>query len=59
MRIIHDEILPTPFSLNWSLGLVDLTGNLRNQGIKVDIGAYESSPEIPIFVNGFDSTSMD
>ena len=45
---------PIPFQSAWSLGDVDLLGNERLQDGKVDIGAYESSPEIPIFANGFE-----
>ncbi|MCF6299528.1 MAG: hypothetical protein L3J52_00150 [Proteobacteria bacterium] len=44
--------IPTPFEQNWSHGSVDLPGNLRKQGSRVDIGAYESSDIV--FINGFE-----
>lgn len=46
--------VPTPFGYDWSLGDFDINGNIRSQSNGVDIGAYEASPEIPIFKNGFD-----
>ena len=35
--------IPIPFDETWSLGSIDLAGNIRNQKGKVDIGAFESS----------------
>lgn len=46
--------IPTPFNLAWFEGSVDLLSNTRKQGGKVDIGAIETSPEPPIFINGFE-----
>ena len=46
---------PTPLVNNWSLGDVDLMGQLREQGERVDIGAFESSLfDDLIFWNRFD-----
>ena len=45
---------PIPFKWDWNVGLVDFLGNVRTQGSKVDIGAFESAPEMPIFINGFE-----
>ncbi len=42
------------FANNWSLGNFDLGGADREQGSMVDIGPYESTPETPIFKNGFE-----
>ncbi|WP_395373604.1 hypothetical protein [Marinicella sp. W31] len=46
--------IPTPFNLAWSTGTTDFSGNLRVQDGRVDIGALEALPEIPIFKNGFE-----
>lgn len=42
------------FANNWLLGDRDVAGAEREQGIRVDMGAYESTPEVPIFENGFE-----
>ncbi len=44
-----------PFNEDWSLGGVDLIGDLRLQGVRVDVGALETFP-LPdmIFVNSFE-----
>ena len=53
-------IIPVPitFQYDWNIGTLDFSGNTRNQGSQVDIGAYESSHEswieTPIFKDGFD-----
>lgn len=46
--------IPPAFESLWDLGTFDLPGNVRKQDGRVDIGAYESSPEVPIFKNGFE-----
>ena len=46
--------IPTPFDLAWFEGTHDVEGNIRKQQGKVDIGAVESGPEPPIFINGFE-----
>ncbi len=47
--------VPRPFDETWSLGSVDLTGDIRDQNGKVDIGAIESShyPDL-IFLDNFE-----
>ena len=42
------------FPNSWLLGDRDVAGADREQGLKVDMGAFESTPEIPIFKNGFE-----
>ncbi len=50
--------IPTPFQFLWTEGALDVEGNVRNQGNRIDIGAVESPHEmfieIPIFINGFE-----
>lgn len=46
--------VPTPFGFEWGLGDTDINGNARVQDGKVEIGAFEAAPEVPIFINGFE-----
>ncbi len=50
--------IPTPFQFLWTEGALDVEGNVRNQGNRIDIGAVESPHEmfieIPIFADGFE-----
>jgi len=46
--------IPTPFDLAWFEGTHDVVGNVRKQQGRVDIGAVETGPEPPIFINGFE-----
>jgi len=45
---------PLPFNHDWSHGPLDIFGNIRAQYGRVDIGAYESPHELPIFRHGFE-----
>lgn len=45
---------PNPFYRNWSLSSTDLAGNNRVEDDFVDVGAYETPKETPIFMNGFE-----
>ncbi len=45
--------VPTPFGFEWDLGDFDVQGELRVQDGRVEIGAFEAAPEVPIFANGF------
>ncbi len=51
--------IPTPFRFLWKEGALDIEGNIRNQGNRIDVGAVESPHEmfieIPIFADGFES----
>jgi len=45
--------VPSPFDLNWQLPELDLLGNDREMGDRVDIGAFEALPSL-IFSDGFE-----
>ena len=47
---------PLPFEQNWDYGDTDFDGDagFRVVNHRVDIGAIEAPPEIPIFKNGFE-----
>ncbi len=45
---------PIPFQNNWTLGSRDIKGNSRIQDDRVDIGAFEATAEVPIFIHGFE-----
>ncbi len=47
---------PPPFENAWSFGDQDFTGLDRVVNNRVDIGAVEALPELPIFINGFERT---
>jgi len=46
--------IPTPFDDDWNVGLFDFYRGDRIQNGKVDIGAVETTPEVPIFMDGFE-----
>ena len=45
---------PTPFHFGWDHGTSDFDGFSRVFGGRVDIGAVEAPPEVPIFEHGFE-----
>ncbi len=49
----NSTVNPPPFAENWDYGTVDFDGGLRVINGRVDIGAVEALPEVPIFKNGF------
>lgn len=46
---------PTPFHLGWNHGSSDFDGFSRVIGGRIDIGAVEAPPEVPIFEHGFEA----
>ena len=48
--------IPTPFELGWSYGEEDFDGGIFGRVVdgRVDIGAVEAPPEVPIFKDGFE-----
>jgi len=48
--------IPVPFELDWDYGVEDYDRGIigRVAGGRVDIGAVEAPPEVPIFKNGFE-----
>lgn len=47
---------PPPFHFSWSFGDFDFFSGERVVNNKVDIGAVEALPEVPIFINGFEQS---
>ncbi len=46
--------VPIPFESNWDIGDNDTLGMDRKVNGRVDIGSFETPPEPPIFMNGFE-----
>ena len=46
--------VPTPFGYEWQLGTTDIAGQQRVQDGRVDVGAFEAAPEVPIFADDFE-----
>ncbi|WP_395375894.1 hypothetical protein [Marinicella sp. W31] len=50
----NSTLNPPPFAENWDYGTVDFDSGLRVVDGRVDIGAVEALPEVPIFKDGFE-----
>ena len=53
-------IFPPPFGSHWDYGDLDANGNRRVQNRYMDIGAFETPPEVPLSQKGlkFSQTTL-